>query len=157
MATKRIRTGTVSVTGLAELNKELRAMDTGLQKELAQTNRGVAGFVADDARSAALSLGGVAAKVAPSIRAVGGVKSAGVGFGGAAFPYGAGAEFGAGHGIPRHRSSGAYQGYNQFKPWRGNGESAGYFVYPTIRRDAPRIENEYVKAVDALLKKAFPD
>lgn len=157
MATKRVRSDTVAVTGLAKLNKELRAMGGGLQKELAQTNRAVAGFVADDARGAAESLGGVAAKAAPSIRATGGVKSAGVGFGGAAYPFGAGAEFGAGHDVPRQRTTGTYEGFNQFGPWKGNGQTAGYFVYPTIRRDAPRIEGEYAKALDALLKKAFPD
>lgn len=153
----KIKTGTVSVEGLRELNKALRALGPDMQKKLGAASRSVAEFVASDARSAALRLGGVAAKVAPSIKGVGGARSAGVAFGGARYPMAAGAEFGAGQDLHRRRSSGAYLGFNQFEPWRGNGKDAGYFVYPSIRQDADRIVTEYGKAIDDLLKEAFPD
>lgn len=157
MATQKIRTGDVQISGLRELNKALKDLPGDLEKELPKTSKRVAGFVADDAHSNALSLGGVAAKVAPSIKAVGGAKSAGVGFGGAAYPMGGGAEFGAGRDTQRTRSSGTYIGFRQFQEWRGNDSNAGYFVYPSIRSNSDRIVEEYTQSVDDLLKKAFPD
>ena len=154
---QRVKSGTVQVEGLRELNKALRDLGPDMQKELRQASKSVAEFVASDARAAALSLGGVAEKVAPSIKGLGGVRSASVAFGGARYPFAGGAEFGAGQDLRRTRSSGSYKGFNQFDRWKGNGKDAGYFVYPTIRRDADRIVTEYGKAVDVLLKKAFPD
>ncbi len=128
----------VKVAGLNELNRALRELGPELQRELKQTNLTVAEIVAKDAQSAAFSLGGVAAKVAPSIRASARNTAAGVSLGGTGYPMAAGAEFGAVR-------------YAQFKPWRGNGSDAGYFVYPSIRRDAERIETEYSKALDNIL------
>jgi hypothetical protein len=128
----------VRVHGLTELNKTLREMGPEFQKELTQTNKSVAGFVADDAKAAAYSLGGVAAKVAPTVKAAGGTTWAGVSFGGSAYPFAGGAEFGS-------------LRYKQFRPWRGNGSDAGYFLYPSIRRDADRITTEYTEALDRLL------
>lgn len=141
---QRIRSGTVSVEGLRELSKALKELDPALQKELRATNKEVATFVANDARAAALSLGSVAAKTAPSIKASAGTQSASVSFGGPAFPFAGGAEFGS------HQ-------FKQFKPWTGNGSDAGYFVYPSIRQDADRIETEYTKALDAVIRKAGLD
>jgi hypothetical protein len=140
---QKIRSGTVKVTGLRELNKSLKALGPEAQKELKTASRDVATFVAADVKSAAAALGGVAAHVAPSIGVVGGVSGAGVAFGGARYPMAGGAEFGA------------YK-YKQFKPWRGNGQDAGYFVYPTIRRDADKIATEFTAAVDKVIDKRFP-
>lgn len=128
----------VRVVGLNDLDRALRELGPDLQRELKRTNLDVAQIVADDARSAALQLGGVAAHVAPSIRASARNTAAGVSFGGAGYPMAAGAEFGA------------YR-FKQFQPWRGNDENAGYFVYPAIRQDADRIETEYGAAIDKLL------
>ena len=140
MARQRIRSGTVEVHGLTELNRALRGISKEAQGDLKEASRKVAEFVASDAKAAAYSLGGVAAHVAPSIGRVGGVSSAGVAFGGARYPMAGGAEFGSIR-------------YKQFKPWRGNSSSAGLFVYPSIRRDADRIETEYRDAIDGLLEK----
>lgn len=140
MATSRIKSGTIQVEGLTELNRALKRLGPEFAREMRDVNKQVASFVADDARAAAYSLGGVAAKVAPSIKMSAGTVSAGVGFGGAAYPMAGGAEFGSVR-------------YKQFAPWRGNGPDAGYFVYPTIRRDADRIETEYTEAVDDLIKR----
>jgi len=157
MATQKIRTGDIQVSGLKELNKALRDMPGDLQKDLPKINREVAGFVSDTARSNALSLGGVAAKTAPTISLVGGAKSAGVGFGGARAPWAGGAEFGAGHNVSRTRRTGSYLGFNQFQPWSGNGPKAGFFVYPAIRDKSERIVQTYETRMDDLLKRAFPD
>lgn len=137
-----LRTGTVKVDGLRELNAALKRIGgSDLAKELTAAGRTVSEMVARDARSAALSLGGVAAHVAPSISARASRQSASVAFGGARYPMAGGAEFGS------------YR-YHQFKPWRGSSSDAGYFLYPSIRDDAGRIEEEYRDAVDDLIKRA---
>lgn len=140
MSRNRVRSGEIKVRGLTELNAALRAIGNEAQGELRDASRVVANIVADDARANAYALGGVAAKVAPSIRASAGVRSAGVGFGGAAFPFAGGAEFGS-------------LRYKQFKPWRGNQSDAGYFVYPSIRSNSERIAEEFADAVDDLLRR----
>lgn len=130
----------VKVTGLVELNKALKALGPEVQKELKAANFEVGDMVAGDARSIAQGLGGVAAKVAPSIRATKTASGAAVSFGGAAYPFAGGAEFGS-------------LRYKQFKPWRGSGSDAGYFVYPAIRQDADQIETTYVERIDDLMRK----
>lgn len=140
----KIRTGDVRVEGLAELNKALKALGPDAQKELKDASRSVAGFVASDARRGAYALGGVAAHVAPSIGAVGGVSGAGVAFGGSRYPMAGGAEFGSIR-------------YKQFKPWRGSDSGAGYFVYPSIRQNSERIVDEFVDAVQHVINRRFPE
>lgn len=141
---QKIRSGTVQVDGLRELNAALKAIGPDARKELKEASARVAGFVAADARAAAYTVGGVAAHVAPSIRPVASIAGAsGVALGGAAYPMAGGAEFG---GIK----------YKQFKPWRGNSSDAGYFLYPAIRQDADRIETEFTEAVDDIIKRRFP-
>jgi len=126
----------VRITGLNELNRALREIGKDAQKELTEANKKVAEFVADDARAAAYSLGGVAAKVAPSIKAAGGTTWADVGFG-SSQPYAGGAAWGS-------------DKYKQFKPWRGR---EGYFPYAQIGANRDRIEREHGDAMDHLLKK----
>lgn len=138
---KRIKTGTIQVEGLAELSRALKKAEGAAPGALRETNKKVAETVADKARGRASGLGGVAAKVAPSMRAVAGAKSAGVAGGGASYPMFGGAEFGSIR-------------YKQFQPWRGSGSDAGYFLYPTIRAEAPNIEDEYRTALDELIGKA---
>lgn len=139
--TQRIKTGLVEVKGMAELNKALKELGPEFKGEMRKANKTVADFVAADAKAAAYTIGGVAAHVAPSIKATAGAQSAGVSFGGPAYPMAGGAEFGS-------------QRFKQFKEWRGNGFDAGYFAYPSIRHDADRIETEYGKAIDDLIRKA---
>ncbi len=131
----------VQVQGLTELNRALRDLGgRAFQGELREAGREIANEVAADARGIAFGLGGVAAKTAPSITASAGFTSAGVSFGGAAYPFAAGAEFGS------------YR-YKQFKPWRGSGSDAGYMVYESIRRNADEIGERYLDAVDQILKR----
>lgn len=131
----------VKVTGLNELNRALRDMGgREFQKELKEAGMAVASSVAADAKGHAMSLGGVAAKTAPSIRAAAGFTSAGVGFGGSGYPFAMGAEFGSVR-------------FKQFKPWRGSGSDAGYFVFQSIRDNADNIGEEYLAVVDDVLRK----
>lgn len=130
----------VNVRGLAELNRTLRQLGPEVRAELKAANVEVGEMVANDARSIAYALGGVAAKVAPSIGATKTQSGAGVSFGGAAYPFAAGAEFGSFR-------------YKQFEPWRGSGEGAGYFIYPAIRQDSDEIAETYMERLDDLMRK----
>lgn len=141
---QRIKTGEIRVQGLDKLNRALREMGGEFPNSVRQANKSVAEDVRTVAFSRALALGGVAAHVAPSLRAVAGARSAGVAGGGARYPMFGGAEFGSIR-------------YKQFKPWRGNKSNAGYFLYPAIRAEAPRITQEYLDELDALIKKAGLD
>lgn len=140
MAKLNAKSEGVNVEGLAELRKALKAVSGDAAKELSAAGKDVAQFVAEDARGAAAGLGGVAAKVAPSIRAAAAAGGGAISLGGAAYPMAAGAEFG-GQGRPTTQ---------QFKPHLGR---TGYVVYPTIRRDADRIEEAYSEKLDDLMRK----
>lgn len=48
-------------------------------------------------------------------------------------------------------------GWNQFRPWRGNGATAGYIIYPTLRSSTPEIIGLYTDGFRKLIKKVFPD
>lgn len=134
----------VKVEGLNELNRALRALGgRELQLELKGTGLVVAKDVARDAQGKAYGLGGVAAKAAPSVKASARYTGAGVSLGSAAYPFAAGAEFGGGN---RPTTQ-------QFRPWRGNGSGAGYFIYPAIRDNSEHIADEYLGAVTDLARK----
>lgn len=141
----RVRTGAVKVQGLSDLNKALKAIGPDARKELKDVSKEASDMVASDARRIAYTIGGVAAKVAPSIRATASVTGSGaVSIGGAAYPMAGGAEFGS-------------LKYKQFKPWRGNGPDAGYFLYPAIRDDIDKIVELYVEGIDGIIKRRFPE
>lgn len=149
-----LKAGAVRVEGLRELNKGLREIGPEARQELKAASQQIANFVAADAKAAATALGGVAAKVAPSITPRAGIGgTAGVAFGGVRYPMAGGAEFGAGQDRTRNRKNGQYVGYRQFEPWTGNSSTAGHFLYPSIRRDADRIVTEYTAALEAVVKK----
>lgn len=42
---------------------------------------------------------------------------------------------------------GAIIGWNQFKPWRGSGENTGYFLWPSIRKNADDVRELYAEAI----------
>lgn len=133
----------VRIDGLPELQRALRAVGGGLDKQLREVGKDVAKMVTSEARSRASGLGSVAAKSAPSLRASTAGGGGGVILGGGAHPYALGAEFGG----QRRPTT------QQFKPWRGSGEGAGYFLYPSIRDNAERIEKEWADGVDDLLRR----
>lgn len=139
----RIRSGAIEVEGLGDLNRALKRLGDEAPAALREANKEAAEDVAGGSRSRAFALGGVAARVAPTISARAGATSAGVGLGGAAHPEAMGAEFGGG----RRKTT------RQFKPWRGSGEGAGYFVYPTIRDRSDQIVETYTDKIDHLTKR----
>ena len=49
------------------------------------------------------------------------------------------------------------RGWNQFLPWRGIGEGAGYAIFPTIRANQENIRQMYEEEVGRITAQAFPD
>lgn len=49
------------------------------------------------------------------------------------------------------------RGWNQFLPWRGIGESAGYAIFPTIRESQVEIVELYLDEIGSITRRAFPD
>lgn len=134
----------IQVEGLKELRQALRDLGPNWPKEMRKANIRSAELVAEEARRKADSLGGVAGKVSPSIKAAGEQLAAKVRWGGSQFPFAAGAEFGS-------------IKYKQFKPWRGSDANAGYFVFPAVRSTRDQLIDVYADAVDELTSRAFPD
>lgn len=137
----------IDVRGLVELQRELRKVSAELPRMLRVANLEAAELVAAEARARALALGGVAAKVAPSVKALAEQRRAAVRLGGARYPMAMGAEFG-GRGRPRTR---------QFAPWRGNGAGAGYFLHPAKRDKTDEVVERFGDAVERITRAAFPD
>lgn len=127
------RTSYINVEGTEEFERFVRALDLSRQKMIRAERQfyvAAARTVDQMAETEARSLGSVAAKSASDIR-VGGPGV--VVYGGQG--YDMGAEFGS------------YR-YKQFKLWRGNGDDAGYFLWPSIRifRDK-RMQDLWTKEV----------
>ncbi len=135
---------TVDIPGLRYFQNQLAALDPELIEEFKRLNFRIGDLVAQAAASRARAVGGVAAKVAPFLKSARAKETASVTYNSKRLPFGAGAEFGS----IRHP---------QFKPWRGNGEEGGYFLYPSIRELSPRILREYAEGFDAIAKRAFPE
>lgn len=152
----RLSAGTVKVAGLRELSRELRKLDdAGLIGELKDANYAVASLVVDAARDRASSK--MERRAADSLKASRQAARAQVTGGGARVPFFGGAEFGGFSEQPRQRVTGTYTGFRQFKPWRGSGTGAGYFLYPAIRDETDRIVEMYGDALDEITRRAFPD
>lgn len=147
--------GFIRVTGLKELAKALREIDKDLPKEMSAGSQQVAQHIVDRATTAAASVGPMQRKAARSLAAARQQKMAAIKYGGARYPFAMGAEFGGGKygaGNPKPGSGG--RGFTtQFRPWRGNSSDAGYFLYPTIRRESDRIVELYGQVLDDLINK----
>lgn len=130
---------------IAGLRKALRAVPRDAQAELRKASLAIADRVAGLAAGRAITVGGVAKYVAPTIKArrdrvpkvvMGGTKRlpGRTGKGQTVGDVMWGAEFGA----RRHR---------QFRPWRGSGQGAGYFLWPTVRDQSDETIERYGEAL----------
>lgn len=147
----------VKVDDLKEFGRDLKALgDADLTAEFVDANVSAAELIVARARVKAAGEGRQAKAAAKTLRAVKSRVRSEVVLGGTKAPWALGSEFGANQRKPRKRTSGTYQGFNQFKAWRGAGESAGYFLYPTIRASQDEIEEQYLNALDGIVAKAFP-
>jgi hypothetical protein len=147
------------------LNKTLRKLPKSASAKLRDASQVIAGRIADDAAGRARSLGGLAALVAPTIRS-GRDRVPVVRMGDSSrLPL-------SGNGWERDRSGsrqtvgdiiwgaefggGARSTTQQFQPWRGSGDGAGYFLWPTVRDDREFIRDEYSDALLDALKEMKP-
>lgn len=133
----------IRVEGLAEFQRALRDISKEMASELRVANLLAAQVIERSATGKAHGLGSVAAKTAPSIKAAAEQRRAKVSLGGGAYPFAMGAEFG-GKGRPTTQ---------QFKPHRG---TQGYFLYPAIRGSRGQFMDVMERAIDQLMRKAFP-
>jgi hypothetical protein len=146
----------VKVVGLRELVRDARAVDKKLPSQIAKANKEAAADVAELARFKALSLGGVAAHVSPSIKPFGQQRFAGIQFGGAAYPMAGGANFGAYHGQLRQTAHGPVIGWNQFTDVTTLG-GRDRFMYRAISEMTPEpFTSDYLKVLAELVRKIGP-
>lgn len=134
----------VEVHGLDDFRRELRRLADDLPRELADANHQVATLVANEAQQRAGGVSRGARKAAESLSAARTQAAAKVRMGGARYPFAAGFEFGSIR-------------YPQFPPWRGSGETAGYWLYPSIRANNDRIVDMYGELLDGITRRAFPN
>lgn len=157
----------VVVAGLSDFRRALKQLgDKELSDDLKAANRQAAQIVVDKARPSMAAEGGIAGRVAATMKA-GNVQSRGqlsVGAvatrrGGKLLPLGV--EFGAVRGIDRvvqrRGQPVVMKGWNQFPAWRGNGADAGYHIFPALRQQNERIMQQYGEELERLYAKAFPD
>lgn len=131
--------GRIDVEGLRDLQRELRAVDVTFPKELRAANKDAAQIVSDATSASFSSRGGVAPKVAPSVRAVAQQRSASVKIGGAKYPYAMGANFGSVR-------------FTQFLP----PIDPDYSLFASIQAKHREVVESYDEALKRLTKKAFP-
>lgn len=135
----------IEFEGLKQLRKDLAAVDKKLVKELGQAYKTIGQMIVSEASSRAAGVGGVAAKSARALTATARATDVSIRINGEKYPWALGGEFGGGP--PRSP---------QFKPWRGNGPEAGYFLYPTIRSSSQKILDGFLEAFDKASQLAFP-
>lgn len=152
----------MTFTSVAGLNKALRKLPKDATARLRDASKDIASKIATDAQRRANAEGGIAAIVAPTIRAsrdrvpvvrMGGSQK--LPESGDGWEHGRdgsrqtigdiiwGAEFGA-------------LAYTQFEPWRGNDTGAGYFLWPAVRQDSDWIQDRYSAALDDALQAIRP-
>ena len=147
----------IDVEGLNEFRKALKATDKAFVKELGQEYKIIGRMIQSGAAQRAAALGGIAAKSADAVKASASTTALAVKLSsGSKTPWAFGAEFGGGkYGAGNPKPTGGYT--TQFKPWKGNGPEAGYFLYPTIRAESAHIIEEFDKAIERVAAHAFPD
>jgi hypothetical protein len=156
------RLAKANVRGLDDFRAKLRrhADAKQLERELRTANFSVAKLIEERSKPIMAGLrGGMGPRAADTIKASRSAVAARLGLGGSDdAPYALGVEFGAVRGIPRNGGNGrTIKGWNQFDGWRGNGDDAGYAVFPTIRDSTDEILDRYGDEIERILSDAFPD
>lgn len=158
MPRPQTRDASIRVEGLRELRDALAAVDASLVDILDRANTEASEHVRDRATVRATALGRMQAAAAESMRLGRQDRVASLRLGSEAVPFALGAEFGSRHGRKRRTSKrGEVIGWNQFDSWRGNGQAAGYFLWPTIRAERASILAKHTDELNRLITKYFPD
>lgn len=147
----------IRIQGLTDFRKEIKALgDASLRRALREANKAAA----ETARQAAVSHASTRQEqaAAGSLKVVN--SEAGARLSSDLIWFG-GAEFGAMRNQRRVKrtglGAGTVLGWNQFRPWRGNGADAGYFLWPGLRAEQDQIIDRYDEALQDLASRAFPD
>ena len=154
------RSGSIRIRGISELRKELKKLDDPKQFEdrLKDAHHKIALLVESGARPKLASLkGGMGSRAADTLTARRTVIGARIALGAAGTPWAQGIEFGAKRNLRRVVGDKTIRGWNQFLPWRGIGEGAGYAIFPTIRQNQTQIREMYEAEVGRITADAFPD
>lgn len=136
----------IKIEGLDETRRQLKKLgDIEKTREYKLANARIAQNIVIPAAQAKAStrMEQRAASTLVAVKsAAGGAVRLGKGFRGAF-----GAEFGAQRNQARQGRPGGVvatvSGWNQFKPWRGSGSEAGYFLWPGIREKTDEIVRAY--------------
>jgi 4-alpha-glucanotransferase len=144
----------IQVEGLRKLKRELKAVEDGLQKELARANKRVtAGIIVPAAVSNA------SARTNPrwghlainTLRALATQEKAQVAVGSNKVTWAAGHNFGSKH----ERITNGRHSVNQFPPSKGY-RRGDYALYEAIEEKAGESLEEWTRALDDLLARSFP-
>jgi len=141
---KALTSESVKVEGLKKLRARLKKFDeVETLAAIKAANVEAGQFVVDRVKPKMFAQSAMAGNVARTLKASNLVGSAKVSMGSGAVPYAWGVEFGA-------------KQFPQFRTWRGNGDDAGYLLFPTVRMDQQGIVDIYARALDEALRTAFP-
>lgn len=149
-----------TVTGLRELQTELKRAGGGLARELTKGHKEAAQVILEPAQEAMSGLPiPKADEAATGLRVRAQQKSIGIALLGAN-PFVRAAEFGTlVHHIFGHRVNARTMRRPVFLPWKGSGGDGGYALYPTLREKVPSPEfaSAYYAALDRVYSRAFPE
>lgn len=150
----------LSVSGLRELQSELRAVDRKLPGELTKAHRQAAQMILGPAKAEmAAQPVPKAAQAAEGLRIRAAQRSIGIALL-ASNPTVRATEFGTiTHTVFGREVLAVSMKRRVFRPWRGNDEDAGYALWPTIRRviPTPQFLDAYYDALDRVYAQAFPN
>ncbi len=150
----------IQLTGFRELRRTLREADQRFPKVLGQANkRIVERELVPYVRRRAADLGHPrpGSAVIDSIRGSAASTGAVLLAGGAKVPHFFGHEYGSLGNIRGPSRRGTKGHTRMFRGWRGSGDGAGYFVWPTIRERRQAFVEAYLEMIDHLMRGPFPD
>lgn len=130
----------IQVEGLSDLQREFRTLDKAWPRELRVANKEAVEIVAEATRASFASRGGVAPKVAPSVKTLAQQRSASVKIGGAKYPFAMGSNFGS-------------LKFKQFPP----PTKPDYSLYTSIDKKRDEVVKAFGDALDRLTRRAFPN
>ncbi len=149
---------TTTYTSIRGLNRALRKLPKETTARLRDAAQEIAQDIAVKAQSRAKAEGGIAALVAPTIRA-GRDRVPLVRMGSSARLPETGSDWEHGRDGDRQTIGDVMWGaefgairWTQFKPWRGNDTGAGYFLWPTVRGESDAIGERYSEALNEALQ-----
>ena len=150
----------VKVEGLRELQAELKASDPKLARELTKAHRQVAMTVLVMAREELASQPVPKAdEAAAGMVVAAGQRSASIVHKGDN-PFVRAVEFGTSwHKVFGRWVEASKMKRRVYRPWAGNGDEAGYALYPVLRQFLPsaKFEDIYHDAIDQAYARAFPE